>query len=163
MNTTDSTMAIPGTLRALAQLLEDAARDKTGAEWVLDWTPHLHDAADALTIRLPDPPDDEHTADRETGQPYSERARVDAEQARWSTLDSPNEITAAILAAAHDREALGLDASVCARSFLDEIVGLLQADTASCFLDGKTFAGETLQAFKIRLLREFDPNGEQHA
>jgi hypothetical protein len=47
----------------------------------------------------------------------SERALHAAESARQQ-----DDSTAEVMAAAHDREALGLDASVCARTFLTEIV-----------------------------------------
>lgn len=95
------------------------------------------------------------TTDRETGRPYSERAMRHAqEDLRGRLLKGWEELRmgADLM---HDREALGLDASARIGDILDEVVGLLQADTAACFLDGKMFAGETLQSFKMRLLNEF--------
>lgn len=56
-----------------------------------------------------------------TGQPYSDRA-LEAASCQFGVPQA--------LDAAHDREALGLDASVCAREFLNEMVRTVLAAVA---------------------------------
>lgn len=55
-----------------------------------------------------------------SGQPYSDRAR---EAYLYELVEH---VTGDPLAAMHDREALGLDASVCARSYRDEIIAVVK-------------------------------------
>jgi hypothetical protein len=66
-----------------------------------------------------------------SGQPYSDKALSAAILALEG--DAHHDFAEWALDAAHDREALGLDASVCARTFLNEIVGKLHVRAA---LDG---------------------------
>jgi hypothetical protein len=68
------------------------------------------------------------------GQPYSDRALANTRgTGPFRNLSEEEKATSfredqarAVLDAAHDREALGLDASVCARTFLNEIVAWLR-------------------------------------
>lgn len=71
-----------------------------------------------------------------SGQPYSDKAAEAAKNATgWPPVPDAegvverwrDERVRAELDAAHDREALGLDASVCARTFLNAIVNWLWA------------------------------------
>jgi hypothetical protein len=88
-----------------------------------------------------------------SAQPYSERAwnaAVDAKATRTKTS------LHAAMDAAHDRERLGLDASVCARTFLNEIVESLRSHRT---WEGKEDPIATV--FAETLLREFDDNGSR--
>jgi len=66
-----------------------------------------------------------------SGQPYSDAALHASAKATNS---------AEALDAAHDRDALGLDASVCARTFLDEIAEKLETLPTEKTRSGDWFA-----------------------
>jgi hypothetical protein len=61
------------------------------------------------------------------------------------------------LDAAHDREALGLDASVCARVFLNEIVATIQGRWG-----GSDGVGDEWAAWLVSEFTKPDPPTSQH-